>query len=61
VRTILTAAARLYPDAARAEVADTIDKDRRQLEARQRAKAHAKLEARPPAGAANLIQFRRDA
>lgn len=59
VRVILAAAAKLYPDAARAEVASTIDEDRRQLLARQRAKAHAKLEARPPAGGAKVIAIRR--
>lgn len=59
VRVILAAASKLYPDAARAEVASTIDEDRRQLATRQRAKAHAKLEARPSAGAAKVIPIRR--
>ncbi len=60
VRVILAAAAKLYPDAARAEVANTIDEDRRQLMERKRANARAKLEARPPAGAAKVIPIRRD-
>jgi hypothetical protein len=60
VRTILAAASRLYPDAARAEVASIIDEDRAQLAARQRAKAKAKLEPRPPADDAKVIPIRRD-
>jgi len=60
VRVILAAAAKLYPDAARAEVANTIDEDRRELVERKRANARAKLEARPPAGNAKVIPIRRD-
>lgn len=60
VRTILAAASKLYPDAARAEVADTIEEDRRQLTDRKRAKAKAKLETRPLAGGAKVIPIRGD-
>lgn len=60
VCAILASAARMFPDAARAELADIIDEDRRQLEDRRRAKARAKMEARPPPGEAKVIPLRRD-
>lgn len=59
VRTILAAAARLYPDAARYELAELIKRDERELGERKRARAAAKLEARPNAGGAKVIPLRR--
>ncbi len=59
MRTIAAAASRLYPDSARARVADRIQKDRDELAAKRRNRAAAALEQRPKLGtSAGVIPFR---
>lgn len=52
------AASRHYPEAARYDLAQKIEADAAALVGRKKAKAAAKLETRPPAGAAKVIPTR---
>lgn len=60
VPSLLAAAAKFYPDAVKAEIAAKIDRRDREVTERKRAKAAARLEARPPPGSAKVIPIRRD-
>lgn len=58
--TLAAAAARHYPDAAKYDLAQKIDRDAKHMSERKRAKAAAKLERRPAIGGAKVIPIRRD-
>lgn len=60
IRTIMRDAAKHLTDAARYDIKVLILKQRAELEDRKRHKAAAKLEKRPPPGAAKVIPIRRD-
>lgn len=57
---MLAAAAKLYPDAARFENAESARAAAEVLEGKKRARAAAKLERRPAAGGAKVIPIRRE-
>ncbi len=58
---LTAAAARHYPEAAKYDLANRIAVDNEAIASRKRARAMAKLERCPPAGAAKVIPIRRDA
>lgn len=55
------AAAKHYPEASRFDLAQRLDREAEEMAGKKRARAAAKMERRPPAGAAKVIPIRSDA
>jgi len=58
---LTSAAAKHYPEAAKADLAARLDREAEEMAGKKRARAAAKMEKRPPAGGAKVIPLRPDA
>ena len=58
---LTSAAAKHYPEAAKADLAARLDREAEEMAGKKRARAAAKMERRPPAGGAKVIPIRPDA
>jgi hypothetical protein len=58
---LTAAAAKHYPEAAKADLAARLDREAEEMAGKKRARAAAKMERRPPAGGAKVIPIRPDA